>query len=598
MIAAVAKVRGILLALVLLAAAVVTFIAWLAADEAGRRRAEAMLDDELRVLARSISSEIERFRYLPTVIGRDGRIHEALLGGTAASIDAANAYLKAVRKDSGADELYVMNADGLTLAASNHDEPTSFLGHNYRFRPYFQDAVATGEGRYYAVGVTTGRPGYFLASAIRAGGRLIGIAVAKVDMTGLEAAWTSSRGYVSMADADGVVFLTGYPAWRYRPLAALSSEALAAIDHARKYDGVDLAGAEPIFGASGGVPRQAVVGEHGQEHLLRGMRVEPEGWTLFGATSLAPIRAGANLIALVAALLGMLAGAAGLYLHQRRQLVRAKLEAHDRLERRVAERTADLAHEVEERRRAEEELRSAQATLIQTAKLAALGRMSAAIVHEVSQPLAAMENTLATTGVLAERGDTAGVGAKVVVARELVRRIQRTVKLLRSFARKEPGTREPVNVERSVAAAIELAQHKAGGVSLSTKIDEPDLWAMCNAVRLEQVVLNLVANALDAVRDRPDPRVAVSVRAKDEQVLVSVSDNGAGIPDDLRERIAEPFFTTKRTGEGLGLGLSISRAIIGEFGGTLTFESSPGVGSAFTVSLPRARAVSLREAAE
>ena len=590
--------RAILLTLVLLATGAVTLGAWLAAAEAGRRAAETVLDDELRVLARSVSSEIERFRYLPSVIGRDGRIHDVLHDGGKDTVDAANRYLKSVRGDTRADELYVMNLDGLTLAASNHDEPTSFLGENYRFRPYFKDALAFGEGRYYAVGVTTGRPGYFLASAIRADGVLIGVAVVKVDMSGLETAWAQSRSFVSIADTDGVVFLTGNPVWRYRPLGTLSREALAAIDDARKYDGIDLAGARPIFGATGGLPRQAAVGADGQAHLLRETRIEPEGWVLLGASSLAPIHASANLVGLVVALLGMLVSGAGFYLRQRRQLVRAKLERHDWLERRVAERTADLAREVEERKRAEEELRSAQETLIQTAKLAALGRMSAAIVHEVSQPLSAIENTLATTGVLAERGDASAVGTKVRSARDLVRRIQRTVKLLRSFARKEPVAEEPVNVERSVAAVVDIAQHKAAGVTLSTSLAAPDLWVKANAVRLEQVVLNLVVNALDAVRDRPDPHVEIAAYAMGDEIIISVSDNGTGIPDDLRERIAEPFFTTKQTAEGLGLGLSISRAIIGEFGGSLTFESEPGAGSVFTVSLRRAEPAILREAAE
>ncbi|QDZ00665.1 sensor histidine kinase [Nitratireductor mangrovi] len=588
--------RITILAAIALAIAAATLSAWLAASETGRRGLQTTLDDELQVLARSVESEIERFRYLPAVVGRDGRIVAALTGGTGAAA-GANRYLAEVRDDTRADELYVMTPDGLTVAASNHDEETSFVGRNYRFRPYFQDALAKGEGRYYAVGVTTRKPGYFLSSAVRQNGSVIGVAVVKVDMAGIEAAWRNSSIFAVLADSDGVVFLTGHAPWKYRPLHALSDTALDDIARTRKYDGVDLATATPIFGDGTGLPADTAIGADAQSHILRSIAIPADGWRLIGARSLAPIQTSALLVAGMAALAGMLACSIGFYLRQRRQLVRAKLNEHDRLERRVEERTAELHREVEDRRRAEEELRATQATLIQTAKLAALGRMSAAIVHEVSQPLSALENTLATAGVLAERGEAGAAGGKMQAAREMARRIQRTVKLLRSFARKEPGAREPVSVERSIAEAVELARHRADQDGVGIVIEPvPALTVMANAVRLEQVVLNLLVNALDAVSGTEDPAIQISAAERDGMVEIRVHDNGPGIPAELRERIAEPFFTTKQTGEGLGLGLSISRAIVGEFGGALTFESEEGQGSTFVVSLPAAAAV--REAAE
>ena len=582
------RYKAAFLALVLVATSIASLASWYAAMEAGRRRAALALDGSLQILSRSVKSEIERFRYLPAVLSHDKRIRSALLSGRPEDIVAANNYLLAIRDESRVDSLYIMRTDGLTVAASNFAEPTSFVGENYRFRPYFQDALRTGTGRYYAVGVTTGLPGYFLASAIHEGPRIIGVAVAKVDMRSVEQAWQDAGTLAAIADNYGVIFLTGHKQWKYRPLHPLEGAALERVAETRKYDGITLEARSPILGQnepeSDGTARADLV----DRHLFRSIRVEPDDWQLWTAASMAPIRANANLVASFVALACVLLSGTVLYLKQRRQLLRAKLDANARLEQRVAERTAELNREIEERKRAEAELRDTHATLVQTAKLAALGRMSAAIVHEVSQPLAAMENTLASTALLAERGEAARVMEKVGAARKLVRRIRRTVSHLKSFARNEPGQRETVNVGKSVAAAVDLALHRANasGVRIKIQPGAHALKATANAIRLEQVVLNLLINALDAVAECPTPEIHVGASRNGSMVKIEVADNGTGIPDHLKERIAEPFFTTKETGEGLGLGLSISRAIIAEFGGNLSFAAREGGGSIFTVSLP------------
>lgn len=592
--------RGLvaILALALIAAA--SSAVWFISLETGKRRALAALDDELHVLARTVEGEIERFRYLPAVIARDRRILDVLASPEPATIERANAYLEAVRTDSGADELYVMKLDGLAVAASNHAEPTSFVGENYQYRPYFTDALARGEGRYYAVGATTGIPGYFLSSVIRDNGRVVGVAIVKVDMRKIEATWTDARSIVAVTDADGVVFLTGHAPWKYRPLQALSEETLLDLARTRKYGSADLASANPIFSDAGRLPETALVDGEDARRLVLQVGIEPDGWRLLGLASLAPIRANSLLLALLTALAGLLIAGAGLYMRQRRQLTRARLHAHAELERRVVERTAELNRQVEDRRRAEAELRQAQESLIQAAKLAALGRMSAAIVHEVSQPLAAMENTLASTGLLASRGDAAAVADKVRSARDLVRRIQRTVKLLKSFARNEPVRLEPVDVDKAMAVAVELAAARATeqGAQVKLRKSSSPPSVLANTTRLEQVILNLVVNALDAVKERPEGEVELWSEHDGQRVRLFVRDNGAGIPDHLRDRIAEPFFTTKLTGEGLGLGLSISRAILDEFGGGMDFETREEGGCTFRIDLPAVGESGLREAAE
>ncbi|MBX9463330.1 MAG: hypothetical protein KL840_10305 [Aquamicrobium sp.] len=592
--------RGLVAILALALIASAASAVWFISLETGKSRALAALDDELHVLARTVEGEIERFRYLPAVIARDRRILDVLASPEPATIERANAYLEAVRTDSGADELYVMKLDGLAVAASNHAEPTSFVGENYQYRPYFTDALARGEGRYYAVGATTGIPGYFLSSVIRDNGRIVGVAIVKVDMRKIEATWTDARSIVAVTDADGVVFLTGHAPWKYRPLQALSEETLFDLARTRKYGSADLASANPIFSDAGRLPETARVDGEDARRLVLQVGIEPDGWRLLGLASLAPIRANSLLLALLTALAGLLIAGAGLYMRQRRQLTRARLNAHGELERRVVERTAELNRQVEDRRRAEAELRQAQESLIQAAKLAALGRMSAAIVHEVSQPLAAMENTLASTGLLASRGDVAAVAGKVRSARDLVRRIQRTVKLLKSFARNEPVRLEVVDVDKAMAVAVELAAARTTeqGAAVRLRTSSSPAMVLANATRLEQVILNLVVNALDAVQQRTDGAVELWSEHDGERVRLFVRDNGIGIPEHLRDRIAEPFFTTKLTGEGLGLGLSISRAILGEFGGEMDFETRAEGGCTFRIELPAVGENRQREAAE
>lgn len=570
-----------------------TLITWLIAVDTGKRLAAATLDNELEVFSRSIKSEIERFRYLSAIVARDARIRATLTSRSSTDAAAANAYLTDIRADSRADEIYLIAPDGRTLASSNHAETTSFLNQNYSFRPYFKDAMQKGEGRYYAIGATTGIPGYFLSSAIiNENGQKIGVAVVKVNLSGLERSLLRRDNPTSVADADGVVFLTSNDSWKFRPLYKLGDETLANFAVTRKYNGIDLAKASPIFPTASSLPKTADTDNQNGSHLLRSVTIEPDEWLVIGTASLGPIHANARLVSLLTALAGMLITGIGLYFIQRRQLIRAKLDERDRLERHVLERTMDLNHEIEDRKRIERELRDAQTTVIQTAKLAALGRMSAAIVHEVSQPLAALENTLAATGLLAKRGDTFAVGNKVESGRDLVRRMQRIVKLLRSFAQKNSSARETVAVEKSVATAVEIIRHHANARGVVIKVD-PSLArvrVIANPVQFDQVLINLLANALDAVQGCYKPMIEISGKNQNGMTLIQISDNGIGISNDLLDRIDEPFFTTKKTGEGLGLGLSISRAIIDEFGGSLTFKSHVGEGSVFTVALPNAPA--------
>ncbi|NMA99492.1 MAG: sensor histidine kinase [Phyllobacteriaceae bacterium] len=568
--------------------AVVASASWGVAHKQGVERLRSLVNDRLTVNLHAVESEIERFRYLPDVISKDPRIIELLLAKDGSRINIANDYLQIVRSMSGADELYVIDLSGETLAASNWNEEGSFVGHNYSFRPYFIEAIETGSGRFYAVGVTTGRPGYFLSSSVIYEDRTIGVVVAKVDMGPLARTWAEAGEVTAIADKEGVIFLSGEPRWIYRPLHHLSADTLSLLETERRYDGIDLARAEPLApNADDGWDDPTI--RLGNERYLMGLRsLEPDGWQLLSALPLGPIETEARLVGVSSALVAMLTLAVSLFLRQRQQLTRMKLEQNAVLEGRVAERTAALAHEIEERKRAEQDLRTMQESLIHAAKLAALGRMSAAIVHEVSQPLSALDNTLAATAIHAERDAKAEVQRNLTSARSLLRRMQRTIKHLKTFSSRRDATPpQSVDANLAIETAIDIVEPRARehGVEIVYERGTSLPPVSGDAIRLEQVLINLLLNAVDASVAAGQGRIDVAAEISRTSLRISVSDMGQGISPEVRQRLFEPFFTTKTTGEGLGLGLSISKTIIEEFGGKLNLVPMQEGGTQASVEL-------------
>jgi len=275
---------------------------------------------------------------------------------------------------------------------------------------------------------------------------------------------------------------------------------------------------------------------------------------------------------------------------QRRQIVALRLLQSEKLEAMVIARTSDLAREVDARIQAEAVLRATQEALIHTEKMAALGRMSAAIVHEISQPLAAMEATLAAAEIGLTATDTATT-TRLGTARGLIRRMQRTTRHLKSFGRKETGELSLIDMRAPVVSALEMVAPRARAIGVIPEIhqSETPLPILAGSVRIEQVVVNLLLNALDAVADTPDAHVSVTLAVTDGQARLCVRDNGPGIDQSDLPRVAEPFFSTKLTGEGLGLGLAICKAILADFNGTLDIGSHEGQGAQLTVCLPLAK---------
>lgn len=243
-----------------------------------------------------------------------------------------------------------------------------------------------------------------------------------------------------------------------------------------------------------------------------------------------------------------------------------------------------LEAEVEERRVAEEKLRVTQDELVQAGKLAALGQLSVGITHEINQPLTAISSHArsAQKWLDQQRPEKAVHNLKKIEI--LLGKVAALTRHLKAFSRKSDGKVSSVAVMPVVNDALELFANSGAPIVLDCALTPQEI-VKANPIRLEQVLVNLISNAVDAVADSGDPLIVVSVKRVDSQVTIAVKDNGKGILAEDLPHIFDPFYTRKEVGKGLGLGLSIAFNIIKDFGGSIRVSSQPQQGSEFVIVL-------------
>ena len=237
-------------------------------------------------------------------------------------------------------------------------------------------------------------------------------------------------------------------------------------------------------------------------------------------------------------------------------------------------------------------IKSYQAQTMQASKLALLGELAASLAHEISQPLGAIELTTENIALHLDHAqealDAEFIAGKVELTRTATQKARKVVDHLRRFGRDAKEDPVRVNLVGVVYSAVDLMRDQLvnTGAELMTELPERRVSVMAHPIQLEQVFLNLLANARDAVAEGvPDPCVSVSLEVEDDVVRVTVADNGSGVPEALKSDIFKAFYTTKAIGKGTGLGLSVSRGIVEDFNGVITLSSSTD-GAVFAVTLP------------
>ncbi|HEU0220951.1 MAG TPA: ATP-binding protein [Paracoccaceae bacterium] len=593
------RLGPVLLAALALAALVA---ATLIAGRLARERAAAELAERaaaaLPLATAALTGEIEKQRLIPLVLARDPEV----IAMAAAPAPRAEALLDAkladIAAEAGSSVIYLVDRSGIAIAASNAGRPDSFVGSDYGFRNYFTEAMAAGSAAQYALGTVSGRPGLYLSRRIDGAAGPLGVVVVKVEFDALEARWRESGLVVHVTDPRDIVLATSEPDWRFSAIAPLADEAAARA--ALQLDDRPFR-LLPVRRGEDGLARiDRGVGP--VAHVSAAAQVGPSapGWTLTLYVPAGPALAGSARTAQVTVLLaGLLIAAAGAWAFRRRRWALARQEAlalmNAELERHVALRTeelnrsnAALAAEMAERESAERRVRKLRDELAQANRLSILGQIAAGVAHEINQPVAAIRTYAETGAQLAAAGRTAEARDNLGAIVKVTDRIGTITEMLRGFSRRSTGTVGPVAVEEAIDGALALlaGRIRDAGVRIERGPRAEALRVTAGRIRLEQILVNLLQNALDALRGRPEPIVTICVAAGPARVAISVSDNGPGLDEEVRAHLFVPFTTTKET--GLGLGLVISSDIAREFGGELRLDPGEGPGAAFTLELPRA----------
>lgn len=554
-----------------------------------------------------------KYESLPELLAIDNNLVRTLLNPLDNHrLETLNKYLETINRVSDALDTYLMNKDGLTLAASNWNEKHPFIGINFSYRPYFQEALKGKLGRYFAIGTTSSKRGYYFAYPVRSDDEILGVVAIKIDIDSIEQKWADRDENFLVSDPDGVVFITTNADWRYKTFQPLAPTVLKSIEENRRYPDTALTPlAESIVSYENGMQILTLAGGKGtgKKSILKQSQLMPHaGWDVHILSDTKQLQTRVLLVNILVTLGLTIFYIMTLLLVQRKHRLteldriekeskKALREANELLESRVLDRTQQLTEtnellrqEVLDRQQTEVKLKRTRKELIHAAKLAVLGQMSAGINHELNQPLAAIRSYADNGKQFLKKGRMDETMWNLEQIGELTERMAQIGVQLKLFSKKSSGQIVAVPLHGVIDGALEILNPslKKASIVPIIEVHPPDLEVRANHVLLQQVLVNLISNAMQAMEGQEVKKIKIECTGAEGKVVVAVEDNGPGVAEEHLQDIFEPFFTTKKSGQGLGLGLTISDRIVRDFGGQIRLVRSKG-GARFEFILERTK---------
>ncbi|MFK5986038.1 MAG: ATP-binding protein [Pseudomonadota bacterium] len=542
-----------------------------------------------------LDARLARFQFIPQLISKNSILVDLLKHPDSnPRIDLVNYFLEDINNIIGASDTYLMNSEGLTLAASNWQKKQTFNQQNFNFRPYFINAMQGQLGRYFALGTTSGERGYYFAYPIVYAAQNLGVIVVKMDLSNIELNWSNRKIQFIVSDPNGITFITTQKKWLYQSIKPIPTATLNNIHLSQRYSNIIIKNLgvetlELISPDSKLLRINNISEKNNNEYYTIQKNMPHAGWDVMILAPLSKIKEERLITTIVLFLILILLLLLSFLFLQRlkRQHEREhfQLEAKKQLEHQVAVRTTDLIHEIDERKQTEKMLLKTQNELIQTAKLAVLGQMSASISHELNNPLAAIRSYTDNARKFLSINKLKAVDENLCRIVLLTKRMSKISSQLKFFSRKSHQNMEIVGIQKVIQSAIDIVSHKYKKSSSIINIQNHSsgLKARADIIQLEQILINLINNAMQAIESEDSAKVTIHIERDKQWALIHVDDNGQGIELEHMEKIFDPFFTTKKS--GLGLGLSISARIMDIMDGKLSVRNLATGGARFTIAL-------------
>lgn len=553
------------------------------------------MEDEALVVAEKLRAELADYQNIAATVAGLNTV-AAVLSGNSGQEANLNRFLNKMNDSLGSQFLYIINSDGRVVGASNALSEDSFLGTSLAFRPYFQQSILGEPGRYYARGIRSGTRGLFFSAPVIRNQKILGVAVVKLSLERIFKQLAAREDDFLVVGYDGVIFAASNDDWEQKTLYPLADTQRQAIRASRRYGHASLT---PVGNnSSANVFDNDYIYLQGdglsQRYLMRRALVEEIGWHVLAVSPLTQLYKRILMFCLYYSLVVGILVLLHLYWRKRSEM-QAHIEGmNQELERRVGELTQELTRSnselrdlVDHYRHTQQQLQETQGQLIQAAKLAVLGEMSAGINHELNQPLLALQTYNENSLRLMAKDKPEMVAKNLQEMQQILSTMQGIVSRLKVFSRRSPPELRVVQVSEVINGVMGIMTPilKASAVKIALLPEDFDGQFYAEPIQVQQVLVNLLTNAAEAMADQPQAEIKVELVDQKDTLTIRVVDCGPGIAPEMRNKIFEPFYTTKST--GLGIGLALSRRIIETLSGSLTLAETESGGSTFIVTLPK-----------